>query len=160
MIDVYSGYVLTVPLTNENSSTIAEKIENFIIKPFGPPKEISSDNAANLNGPEVQKLLKFYSIKRRLTTPYSPESHGQVENANRYVVEIMRILADQYQCTWNDVMTLALLIVNAIPRPNLSNHSPYYIMFNSEPFLDPEFTADSISVDYYINKSINNKNFC
>ena len=50
---------------------IAEKIENFIIKPFGPPKEISSDNAANLNGPEVQKLLKFYNIKRRLKTPYS-----------------------------------------------------------------------------------------
>ena len=32
MVDVYSGYVLTVPLTNENTSTIAEKIKNNKIK--------------------------------------------------------------------------------------------------------------------------------
>jgi transposase InsO family protein len=88
MVDVFTGYIVCSALKNETSATIADVIENDLIKPFGPPVSISSDNARNLSGPEVQNLYKFYKIRQHLTTPYSPESHGLVENQNRYVTQL------------------------------------------------------------------------
>ena len=92
--DMFSGYVVPVALRNETSATIAKTIEQNIIKPFGVPAEISSDNAANLNGLEVVKLCKFYEINRRLTTAYSPESHSLVEVCNKLLAQLMRIFSD------------------------------------------------------------------
>ena len=94
IVDMYSGYVVPVALRNETSATIAKTIEQNIIKPFGVPAEISSDNAANLNGLEVVKLCKFYEINRRLTTAYSPESHSLVEVCNKLLAQLMRIFSD------------------------------------------------------------------
>ena len=82
---MFTGYCVAVALKGETSKDIAFALESSIIKHFGPPKEISSDNAANLTGPEMKKLTKFYNINYRNTIPYSPQSHGLVEAQNRYL---------------------------------------------------------------------------
>ena len=91
--NIYS-LVVPVALRSETSTVIAKVIEQNIKKPLGVPAELSSDNAANLNGPKVVKLFKSYNIERRLTKPYSPESHGLVEVCNKLLVQLMRIFAD------------------------------------------------------------------
>ena len=98
MVDLFSGYSVPVALRNDMSSTVAEAIETNIIKIFGVPEKISSDNAPNLSGPEVRRLLKFYNIKHALTTPYRPLSHSNVEISNRYITQLLRILTEQFSC--------------------------------------------------------------
>jgi IS30 family transposase len=116
MVDVFSGYVTCTALKNETSAQIAEVLEYSLIKPFGPPACISSDNAKNLQGPEVVKLCKFYNIKHYFTMPYTPESHGLVENQNRFLTQAMRIFSDQFKTTWYHVLLLAVITVNSVPR--------------------------------------------
>ena len=48
-IDMFSGYVVPIPLRKDTSQKIAEAFENHFIKQFGVPQEISSDNASNLS---------------------------------------------------------------------------------------------------------------
>jgi len=160
MIDMYTGFVIAVPLKNENTSEIAKIIENYIIKVFGPPKEISSDNAANLTGIEMRTLCKFYNIFYRNTVPYSPTSHALVEIANRYLVQLCRIFADQFNSNWVNVLTLSTLIYNSVPRPQLSNHSPFFMMFQSEPFAENELNKqklDNMDVETFLQNSINDQ---
>jgi len=107
MIDMYTGYVIAVPLKYETTAEISKIIENSIIKIFGIPKEISSDNAANLTGIEMRQLCSFYNIYYRNTVPYSPTSHALVEIANRYLVQLCRIFADQFNSNWGNVLTLS-----------------------------------------------------
>ncbi len=57
MIDLYTGFVVPVQLKTETSEEIAKVIEENLIKVFGPPREISSDNAANLTGLECIRLI-------------------------------------------------------------------------------------------------------
>ena len=159
IVDMYSGYVVPVALKNETSATVALAIEHNIIKPFGVPAEISSDNAANLNGPEVVKLCKFYNINRRLTTPYSPESHGLVEVCNKLLVQLVRIFGDQFKTGWLYVLTLAAVIMNSLPRLSLQEKSPYYLMFNEEPGSRTSNSAELLDMNEYIRQSCNNKNF-
>ena len=58
-VDVYSGYVVPVALKSETRAAIAQAIEESIIKVFGPPDSISSDNAANVSGIEIRKTSRF-----------------------------------------------------------------------------------------------------
>jgi hypothetical protein len=162
MIDLYTGFVIAVPLKAETTIEIAKIVENYVIKIFGPPKEISSDNAANLTGPAMKKLCAFYNIFYRTTVPYSPTSHSLVEIANRYLVQTARIFADQYATNWVNVLTLSCLIYNSVPRPQLSNYSPYFLMYNKEPFADNEFTKqkiENLNIPDFVTRSVNDRNF-
>jgi hypothetical protein len=157
---LYSGFALPVALKSETSEEIAKILENHLIKSFGPPKEISSDNAANLQGPEIKKLCKFYNISYRTTVPYSPTSHALVEISNRYITQLLRIFSDQFQANWPNVLTLAALVYNSVPRVQLSNHSPFYIMYQKEPFAENDFSnvnAKNLDLPEFLKDSINNR---
>jgi hypothetical protein len=162
MIDLYTGFVIPVPLKGETTVDIARIVENNLIKVFGPPTEISSDNAANLSGPAMKKLCTFYNIRYRNTVPYSPTSHALVEIANRYIVQLLRIFSDQFQSQWPDVICLAVLIYNSVPRPQLMGDSPYFLMFQKEPFANNEFlniNENNLDLDDYLKRSINDRNY-
>jgi ABC-type oligopeptide transport system ATPase subunit len=116
---MFSTYTIVVPLKNETSVTIAKIIEENIIKSYGPPKEISSDNAANLSGEPIRRLLNFYKILHCKTTPYSPASHGLVENVNKNITMLIKILSLQYKTKWINVVSLAVVIMNSMPKRGL-----------------------------------------
>ena len=82
-VDMYSGYTFPIPLPSKKSEQIAMCLKNHLFKSFGIPEELSSNNANNLAGPAVAKLLKFYNILHRKTTPHSPQSHGLIEIQNK-----------------------------------------------------------------------------
>jgi len=163
MVELYSGLSVPVLLKGETSKEIAIAIENSLIKVFGVPLEISCDNAANLGGPEVRKLLDFYGIKLRRTVPYSPQSHAIVENSNKYLVILIRIFSEQFKVPWTNVLTLAALICNSVPRYQLKGHSPYFIIFLREPLTDenmvPINIEEDLDVEDRIKKLQNGRNY-
>ena len=162
VIDMYTGFAIPIPLKKETSEEIARVLENQIIKIFGPPVELSSDNASNLSGPPIRKLAKFFNFTLRQTVPYSPTSHSLVENANRYITQLTRIFSDQFNAHWVDTLALAALVFNSIPRPQLQNHSPYFIMFNRELFDDGHLSVkknEDLDIDTYLKRSLNDRMF-
>ena len=56
MVDMYTGFSIAVPLKYETSKEISQIFENYVVKIFGPPQTVSSDNASNLQGIEMRKL--------------------------------------------------------------------------------------------------------
>lgn len=162
IVDMYTGYAIPVPLKGETSVDIAKALETNLIKIFGPPIEISSDNAANLTGPPVRKLCDFYNIKYRNTVPYSPTSHALVEISNRYITQLMRIFSDQFQVDWTETICMAALVYNSVPRPQLMGHSPFFMLFQSEPFANNPLHADNaqnLDLNDYVRRSLNDRIF-
>ena len=162
IICMYSGYTIAVPLKHETSEEIASVLDNHVIKCFGIPKEISSDNAANLNGPAIKKLLKLYNIHSRQTVPYSPTSHSLIEISNRYITQLARIFADQFSCNWTDTLTIATVIFNTIPRPQFLNHSPHFMMFGEEMFQGQGTAAQNhknLDLNEYLKDKVNEQIF-
>ena len=158
-VDMYSGFTLPIPLKSETSETIAMLIESYIFKVFGPPACISSDNAANLAGPAVQKLFAFYKVQHHKTVPYSPQSHGLVENANKYVTQLLKIFSSQYKNTWLDVLNLAAIVINSTPRTILKDFTPFFLMFGSHPN-DPAIDIErSLDVENLAHDVQNNVTF-
>jgi hypothetical protein len=159
-VDLFSGFCVPVPLKNEKSSNIASIIESVIIKCFGVPKFFSSDNAANLQGSEIISVFKFYRILHHKTTAYSPTSHAVVENSNRYLTQLLRLYSDQYSASRVDILTLAAVTVNSLPRICLSNKSPFFMFHGKEP-LDWKNSSDLkfLSISNMADDTMNNRNF-
>ena len=160
---MFSGYSIPVPLKFETSKEIAKIIEENVFKQFGIPVEISCDNASNLGGPEIRTLLKFYGVSLRRTVPYSPQSHSIVEISNKYLVVLMRIFAEQFNVPWINVLTLASLMCNSVPRKHLKGHSPHYMIFLKEPMSNydiiPNQDNEKLDIQDYIEKLQNSKNY-
>jgi len=135
IIDLYSGYVIPVALKSEKSDAIAKILDDYIFKIFGPPKFISSDNAQNLSGSEIKKLLNFNGTLKLNTVAYSPTSHANVENANRNLTTLVRIFTTQFGVRWTDVLSLSANVLNTVPRLGLDNFSPYFLMFGQHPHI-------------------------
>jgi Reverse transcriptase (RNA-dependent DNA polymerase)/RNase H-like domain found in reverse transcriptase/Integrase zinc binding domain/Integrase core domain len=158
-VDMFSGFCVPIPLRQETSETIALLLDSYIFKIFGPPKVISSDNAYNLAGPEIQKLFKFYNTKHLKTVPYSPQSHGLVEITNKNITRLLKIFTEQFSCSWLDVLTLSTMIANSVPRPVLEFKSPYFLMFGNDYKEEDLPVTDFIDVSDYAEKTVNNVNF-
>jgi hypothetical protein len=159
LVDLFSGYCTAYPLKKGTSEEIAKILEENIIRNFGAPNEILSDNAANLNGPAIKKLLDFYGIKHVFSTPYSPTSHSLVEIQNKLITQLLKIFAEQYRTGWYHVLTLAVNIVNTVPRVSLLNHTPAFLMFGDENN-EPNTVQNSIlDMEENVRRKQNNKNF-
>ncbi len=148
MIDTFSRFRLAYPANTSLSATeVARLIHSNIIMSFGPPDAISSDNARNLvASQQVQELLKFYGIQPVLVSPYSPRSHGQVENANRWVKQLIVMLSRQYGKPWTDVISLACFLLNAKPTKYYGHLSPMDIMFGTRPRPPPKIAANDVAI--------------
>lgn len=96
VIDIYSRYLITKPMTNRELKTI---IANFkeILKTYGPPYELQCDNEFNKN--EFKKLLEDYDIKYRFSDANDKNKNSVVERVNGTIALMLqkyRITSKRY----------------------------------------------------------------
>lgn len=82
VIDVYSRYMMAVPLTNRRMETIVEKVET-IFKDMGTPRTIQCDN--EFNTIEFNKFLKDSDIYVNYSDPNLKLKNQIVERVNRTI---------------------------------------------------------------------------
>ena len=69
-----------------------------------------------------------------------------------------QIYSDQFKAPWTDVLTLAAVTINSVPRQSLNHHSPHFIMFNEEPAQQLDQT-NFLNTDAVIEKATSLKLF-
>ena len=92
MIDAFSKICAIIPLKTLDSSEIHNQILTRWIAIYGPPEQLHSDRATNLNLTEIQELCKRFNIRKTATSPYHPQGNGQCER-------LFRTVKDMIYCT-------------------------------------------------------------
>ena len=101
IIDQFTKWLEIVPIPNQNSETIAKAmVDNFISK-YGCPTELHSDQGKNVDGVLMNRLCNLLQIAKTRTTPYHPQSNGQVERYNRLVLQSIRCFIKNKQSNWD-----------------------------------------------------------
>jgi hypothetical protein len=70
-VDLFTGYIQICPMLDCKTETLIEAIRKTIIKPFGIPKFLRSDNE-----PGLWRLNKFFEFLQPLGTKFFPTSVG------------------------------------------------------------------------------------
>jgi transposase InsO family protein len=104
-----------------DKSQVQEKVKIFIRraqKEFGLPiKKVRSDNRTEFKNTQVEEFLDEEGIKHEFSTPYIPQQNSVVERKNRTLIDMARIMLDEYKMSdlfWCDAVNTACHAINRL----------------------------------------------
>jgi hypothetical protein len=106
VIDSFSHAVELFPLKRATAEAVTIGLHDVLCR-WGKPHQVRHDNAKAFAAQVTAQLFKRARVKQHFTAPYSHNSNGQVENANRRVMTILRAmildqrLGAQTQLQWS-----------------------------------------------------------
>ena len=99
--DQVSKYAIAIPVNNTLEETIVEQLQIHVFFKFGPPDILISDQGTNLNGRLSKEMYAYWGINHIRTTPYHPQSNGQVENYNHTLAKALAIQIQKFKDQWD-----------------------------------------------------------
>ena len=147
IIDSYSGFRIAIPCSSEIKAKEAIRLfHSHVVQIFSIPDLIASDAGPNLvKSKDFQKYAEYYGISTHVYTPHSAKSHGYIEVSNRVITETLKILSDQYNRPWPEILPFLITKLNSRPRPHFQGLSPNQIIFGKNDILP---SNDKIKEDF------------
>ncbi|XP_049363322.1 uncharacterized protein LOC125828061 [Solanum verrucosum] len=123
---------------------VADFVHNNIVRRFGIPESIITDNAANLNNDLMRGTCERFKIVHRNSTVYQPLMNGAVEVANKNIKKILRKIVDNHR-QWHEKLTYDLLGYRTTIRTS-TRATPYMLVYCSEAVIPAEMEIPSLRI--------------
>ena len=150
VIDKVTNYIITAPVKQEKSEEIGEILINSVFSKYCVPDYIIMDLDSAFMPSLMSYLFKKLGIKIKTVAPYKHQSL-QAEHGIKSLSNILTKHLTKSGDMWIDYLPFATLAYNTYNSPNLSNYSPYELVFGRKPklLLDLETDPDiKVSVSY------------
>ncbi|XP_070009157.1 uncharacterized protein [Nicotiana sylvestris] len=98
-VDYMSKWVEAASLPTNDAKGVIGSLRKNIFTRFGTPRAIISDGGTHFFNRAFAKLLQKYDVRHKVSTPYHPQTSGQVKVSNR---EIKSVLTKTVNATRTD----------------------------------------------------------
>ncbi|XP_078799615.1 uncharacterized protein LOC144990300 [Oryzias latipes] len=129
--DYFSKWVEAYPVPNEQATTVAEKIVSEWVCRYGAPYELHSDQGANFESAVFQGMCELLGINKTRTTPFRPQSDGQVERFNATLQKTLAATAERCHWDWDIMIPYALMPYRATKHSS-TGLTPNMMLFGRE----------------------------
>jgi transposase InsO family protein len=92
VVDQFTKWLESYPMPDQTAERVADKLICEYFSRFGYPNTIHTHQGSNFTGHVFKSMCQMLQINKTRTTPYRPQSNGQVERYNRTLVEMIRCL--------------------------------------------------------------------
>ncbi|XP_062080514.1 uncharacterized protein LOC133785279 [Humulus lupulus] len=99
-VDYVSKWVEAVACHTNDHKVVLKFLKENIFSRFGSPRAIISDNGTHFCNRSFEHLMKQYGITHKVTTPYHPQTSGQVEISNREIKHILEKTVNPSRKDW------------------------------------------------------------
>ncbi|GJS85482.1 reverse transcriptase domain-containing protein [Tanacetum coccineum] len=106
-VDYLSKWVEAKALPT-NDARVVVKFLKSLFSQFGAPRAIISDRGTHFCNDKFDKVMSKYGVTHRLSTPYHPQTSGQVEVTNRGLKRILERTVGENRASWSDKLDDAL----------------------------------------------------
>jgi transposase InsO family protein len=132
--DHYTHYAQAYATRNETAVTMAKVFWHQWVPHYGWPNHIITDKGQTFLSVMMMELCKLGDVKKINTTPYHPQTNGQVERYNRTLIAMLGKLEPDDKKDWKIVLPAMCHAYNSTSH-STTGYSPYYLMFGREPRL-------------------------
>ena len=122
--DHFTKFVEFTGIPNMTSETVANFVVYHIILRHGAPTCILSDRGKNFTANFIRDLYKLLDIKRALTSPYHPQTNGQVERLHATLADMVAKFTNLHHTDWDKFLPFLQFAYNSAVQ-DTTRFSPY-----------------------------------
>ena len=154
VIDKVTNYIITAPVKQAKSEEIGEILINSVFSKYCVLDYIIMDLDSAFMSSLMSYLFKKLGIKIKTVALYNHQSL-QAEHGIKSLSNILTKHLTKSGDMWIDYLPFATLVHNTYNSPNLSNYSPYELVFGRKPKLlldletDPDIKVSVTYKEYY-----------
>ncbi|GJZ53504.1 reverse transcriptase domain-containing protein [Tanacetum coccineum] len=106
-VDYLSKWVEAKALPTNDARVVVKFLKSLFSR-FGAPRAIISDQGTYFCNDKFARVMSKYGVTHRLSTPYHPQTSGQVEVTNRGLKRILERTVGENRASWSDKLDDAL----------------------------------------------------
>ena len=129
--DYFTKYTDAFPLRRHTAAIVADTIMRRWIAYHGVPKQIHSDQGAEFEGQLMQSLSRLLGFSKIRTTPYRPQSDGQVERFNRSLLNMLSAFVTDRANDWDEHLPYVMMAYRS-SRNSSTGCTPYSMIYGRE----------------------------
>ncbi|CAF1367651.1 unnamed protein product [Didymodactylos carnosus] len=131
LTDYFTKFVTAIPLPDCSAQTTAQVIFTQHICRYGVPKAILSDQGTSFKNQLMHAITKLIGFNHIFSTPYHPQTNGQVERFNATFITQIAKLTDNESNNWDEYLYPVVFAYNTGIH-STTNFSPYELTFGSK----------------------------
>ena len=128
---------------DQKAKTLAKVLYERFFAVFGSPARLMSDRGANFTSALLKEMCNLLQITHCKTTPYHPQSNGQVERFHQTLTRMIGKLARDHKANWEEHLPELTQAYNAT-RSAVTGFSPHYLMYGRRPRLPVDFLFPTV----------------
>lgn len=129
--DYFTKWVEAYPLPNDQAVTVAEVIVAEWVCRYGAPFTLHSDQGTNFESEVFQTVCELLDIDKTRTTPFRPQSDGQVERFNATLQKILATTSERCHWDWDLMVPYAVMAYRATKHSS-TGFTPNMMLFGRE----------------------------
>uniref|UniRef100_A0A8C5D4N0 Gypsy retrotransposon integrase-like protein 1 n=2 Tax=Gouania willdenowi TaxID=441366 RepID=A0A8C5D4N0_GOUWI len=129
--DYFSKWVEAYPVPNELATTVAEKIVSEWVCRYGAPRALHSDQGSNFESAVFRGMCELLGIEKTRTTPFHPQSDGQVERFNATLQKALATMSERCHWDWDLMIPYSLMAYRATKHSS-TGLTPNMMLFGRE----------------------------
>ena len=156
LTDVLSKFTIAKAVRDCTADTAARFLQEDVICKYGTPKCILTDNGTHFTSHMIQKLFQRLGITHLYSTPYHPQTNGQIERFNSTMDAKIASLSNQSRSDWDDQLPFVTFNYNAT-RHSTTKTIPFELMYGRLPVFpsDPQHPLVSLTTDPQYSQQLN-----
>ncbi|KAI3771178.1 hypothetical protein L6452_02337 [Arctium lappa] len=136
-VDYVSKWVEAIATPTNDSKVVINFLRRNIFSRFGVPRALISGGGSHFCNRYLEAVLKKYSVKHRVTTPYHPQSNGLAELSNREIKQILEKTVGTSRRDWSSKLDDALWAYRTAFKTPLGT-TPYRLVYGKSCHLPVE----------------------
>ena len=116
----------------DDTYQIAQDFLKHVYRESGLPRALVSDRDPRFISSLWEEICKSLNIEQRMSTAYHPQSDGQTENKNGWILEILRSLVHHNQTNWSEKLHFVEFGINDSINAS-TGYSPFYLWSGQNP---------------------------
>lgn len=132
VMDHYSRFPFVFPTKNKDAATLARILVNELEPLIGPPKQLLSDQGAELVGQVAREVYLMMHTEKLTTTAYHPQTNGMVERFNGTLKAALRSCIQNKKEHWETYIPHVLSVYRTTPH-SVTGYSPYELLYGVPP---------------------------
>ena len=131
IIDLYSRYLVAVPVKDVLAETIAKKLVKHWIMKLGTPRILLSDRGVQYESQLFQALCKYLGITKVRTSAYHPQTNGVIERTHGFINNALKMTVSESGQEWYNLLPYIVMIYNNTIHTALKE-TPAFVLFSRD----------------------------